>query len=84
MTREQVTNTRYDSAIDILAGLVSDAYLRDPVGISKRVQMQEWEEIDALLESEYEEADMLEQIAEMHGVPVSEVRLIGIVEVVKK
>ena len=84
MTREQVMNTQYETAIDILAGLVSDAYLRDPEGISKRVQLQEWAEIDALLESEYEEADMLEQIAEEHGVPVSEVRLIGIVEVVKR
>jgi len=83
MTQEYVMNTRYDSAIDILAGLVSDAFMRDPVGISKRVQLQEWAEIDALLEREDEEDYFLEQIAEEHGVPVSQVRLIAIVEVVK-
>ncbi|MEI7831628.1 MAG: hypothetical protein WCJ56_00285 [bacterium] len=84
MTHENVMNTRYDNVIDILAGLVSDAYMRDPAGISKRVQQQEWAEIDAQLEREDEEDYFLEQIAEEYGVPVSQVRLIGIVNEVKR
>jgi hypothetical protein len=75
MRRNSKTEMTYNNAVEIVAGLVGEAFDRDPEGTRRRAQRRERAELMAIIEDDQFEGEAANTVAEFVGISALTLRM---------